>query len=107
MLFLKNQDARNKPSSLTVQNSLKLLIGHTAIENKIPTQQHILTPATKFSVVGVPDLGQKQLLMKVKIQRRFIHPAASKGDQAACAHTTRAPAPPSSKGGSGVSGLWS
>ena len=32
-------------------------------------------------------------------QRRFIHPAASEGDQAACAHTTRAPAPPFQRGG--------
>ena len=31
--------------------------------------------------------------MLIPDKRCFIHPAASEGDQAACAHTTRAPAP--------------
>ena len=38
-------------------------------------------------------------------ERRFIHPAAREGDQAACAHTTRAPAPPFQRGGGLAYGL--
>ena len=41
--------------------------------------------------------GRARLLFTVS--RRFIHPAAREGDQAACAHTTRAPAHPFQRGG--------
>ena len=38
------------------------------------------------------DAEQVYLQPKVtNVKRRFIHPAAREGDQAACAHTTRAP----------------
>ena len=43
----------------------------------------------------LPSLEGKSL----ELERRFIHPAAREGDQAACAHTTRAPAHPFQRGG--------
>ena len=42
--------------------------------------------------------SQPESLITHNVQRRFIHPAAREGDQAACAHKTRAQPPPFRRG---------